>query len=395
MRVLMTTLPGVGHLHPLVPLGLELQARGHAVLVASAASFQPKIAASGLAGVAAGVDYRMGDEEQLVPALAAARARGDRTFLFTREVYAETVGKRMLPDVQRVVETWQPDVVVRDPVEFASCFVAEAAGIPHATGRENRFLPVAGWDAEAGDVLNELAALAGVDTDNAAGLLYRHLGLAPVLPSFVTASPVLPDEREFGCTVLDTMEFVRPAFFDGTLEDDVLPERAWNARSLVFASLGTVYNRQARLLNAMLEAGRGAPFELVVAVGGDQDPAQFRDVQDNVHVVRYVALSRILPHCSAVITAGGMCTVMSALEHAVPMVVVPMNAEHPTNALRCEALGVGIRIPPEEATADSLRDAATTVIEDPSFHERATEMQSEFRSLPAIDQAANLVEALV
>ncbi len=43
MRVLFTTQPGVGHLHPLLPLARGMAQRGHEVAFACARSFVPEV----------------------------------------------------------------------------------------------------------------------------------------------------------------------------------------------------------------------------------------------------------------------------------------------------------------------------------------------------------------
>ena len=54
MRVLFTTQPGVGHLHPLLPVAAGLRGRGHDVLFAASASFAGEIGRAGFDAVAAG-----------------------------------------------------------------------------------------------------------------------------------------------------------------------------------------------------------------------------------------------------------------------------------------------------------------------------------------------------
>jgi len=46
-----------------------------------------------------------------------------------------------------------------------------------------------------------------------------------------------------------------------------------------------------------------------------------------------------------VLTHGGSGTVMAALTHGLPMVIVPIMADQPENAERCAALGVAQVIP--------------------------------------------------
>jgi hypothetical protein len=57
VRVLVTTQPAYGHLHPLVPAARALADAGHEVLLASSASFQTQLTATGLPTITAGLDW--------------------------------------------------------------------------------------------------------------------------------------------------------------------------------------------------------------------------------------------------------------------------------------------------------------------------------------------------
>jgi len=63
MRVLFTSLSGLGHVHPMLPLALALQVRGHEVRWAVAAQTCSRIEQAGIKAIAAGLDFSPGVEE--------------------------------------------------------------------------------------------------------------------------------------------------------------------------------------------------------------------------------------------------------------------------------------------------------------------------------------------
>ncbi len=67
MRVLCSTRPGLGHLHPLVPLARAREQAGHEVAVAAARSFGGTIEAGGLQPLAAGYDWLQSESEEALP----------------------------------------------------------------------------------------------------------------------------------------------------------------------------------------------------------------------------------------------------------------------------------------------------------------------------------------
>lgn len=81
------------------------------------------------------------------------------------DVFARLDAQAALPGVTAIVESWRPDIVLHEPVEFASWVAAENAGVPQvhvpiglaAMGEMVLALLV--------EPLNELRALAGVRDD--------------------------------------------------------------------------------------------------------------------------------------------------------------------------------------------------------------------------------------
>lgn len=377
VRILCTSQPGAGHLLPMVGLLRELQGRGHQVRVASAPSLRRLADRYGLPFVSVGPDFRVGDEPRLVPELARARARQDRGYPYTRAVLVETLARATLADTTALLADWRPDVIVRDSVEFAGLVAAEAAGLPHVIGRDNRFLPPSMWRSELGDSLARLAEEAGAPyLDESA--LYRHLAIVPALPSFVRAPAELPDPREFAGYMAPAVRFVRPRTPSG---EQPTSQPDGGTRAGVLCTFGTVVAPEAKLWNAIRTAvrGLGRPFYGDVAPDGS---------------IPWLDLARLLPDCAAMVTVGGFNTVMEALRHSVPLVVIPVQADHPTNAARCVALGVGVALAPSEVSVASLTAAIEQVTGDPAYRARATDLAAEWQTLPDCDWAADRIEEL-
>jgi MGT family glycosyltransferase len=133
---------------------------------------------------------------------------------------------------------------------------------------------------------------------------------------------------------------------------------------------------------------------LVVTVGRDIDPAEFGPQPAHVHIERYVPQALLLPHCHLVVSHCGSGSVMGALAHGLPMVVIPMGADQPLNAARCETLGVARVLDAMEATPRMVREAVATVLEDPTYRRAAERMRDEIAALPGTEYALTLLERL-
>src|SRR5439155_4645874 len=101
-------------------------------------------------------------------------------------------------------------------------------------------------------------------------------------------------------------------------------------------------------------------------VGPDVDPASLAHQPSNVHVERYLPQGVLFPNCSVVLCHGGYGTVLAAIEHGIPMIVVPFGADQPINARSVQRLGLGHVIDEEDLTADRLRSAVRSLLDDPS-----------------------------
>jgi UDP:flavonoid glycosyltransferase YjiC (YdhE family) len=95
-----------------------------------------------------------------------------------------------------------------------------------------------------------------------------------------------------------------------------------------------------------------------------------------------------------VVSHGGSGSVLGALAHGRPMVVLPMGADQPLNAARITALGVGRSLDAIAATPDDVREAASSVLADASCRESAGRVADEIAALPSPDVAVGLLERL-
>ena len=107
MRFLLTSLPGAGHFHPLVPVARALESAGHDVLVATAPSARASVEGSGLRAVSAGFDRQRDASDEryacLQAELEALPPDGPtRTLFRIRELFAGLYAERMVPTCSRL-----------------------------------------------------------------------------------------------------------------------------------------------------------------------------------------------------------------------------------------------------------------------------------------------------
>jgi UDP:flavonoid glycosyltransferase YjiC (YdhE family) len=383
VRVLISSTPEQSHLSPQMPLALELQRRGHEVLVACSSKLGQYAHQIGIATVAAGLDVdpdRLGADLDIKVPPDITPENIDRWA--ARAVFVELFAAALAGDLRRIAEDWHPDVMMRDGGEFAAWVVGEAVGVPVVTVTFGR-LPEPAYDVDrAGDSLQELRRSQGLEPDPELSTLYAGPVLVPAPGSY--ADPAVP--------VLPTVSFVQPMLHD-TSRDDRLP--AWVAnlgsRPAVYVTLGNIFNREDAF-RPFLEALADEPLDLIVTVGRSVDRSVFGPLPANVHVEQYVPQSLLLSSVDAVVCHGGFNTVMGALALGRPLVLAPFGADQPVHARRCAALGVGRVVDAQALDPAEIRTATRLVLDDPSYREAAQQIQRDIAASPDIRGTADIVE---
>ena len=114
----------------------------------------------------------------------------------------------------------------------------------------------------------------------------------------------------------------------------------------------TVMDGQAELIDRVCGAAVGLDVGAVLTLG----PAVDRDavrVPDGVDVVGFADHDSLMPDSAAVIGHGGLGTVLRALAHGVPQLLLPLGRDQAFNADRVEQLEAGIRLSPEAPPSGS------------------------------------------
>jgi UDP:flavonoid glycosyltransferase YjiC (YdhE family) len=399
MRFLLTTQPAIGHLHPMIPIARALQRAGHEVAFASSRSFCKTVESAGFRCFAAGLDWLESEAAATFPELMKMTP-GKATYWYLQELFANRAVRAMLPEVIDIARSWKPDVIVRGTWDFSGCVAAEYLELPHASISASLYFGI--WQGVIGEQMARLRSEFGLPADPGMEMLYRYLYLDFVPPSLhfpeLARSPVVHSLR---LESFDRQEgsHAAPAWLE------TLPKRP-----TVYVTLGTVFNRVPGLFPAMLESLKEEPVNVILTVGDNQDPAAFGPQPPHIRIERYIPQSQLLPRCDVVVSHGGFNTVLAALAQGTPMVVTPLAADQPQNALRVEGSGCGVVLPvhPEVPTLpmcqglaghtlfspQALRDAVRQVLAEPRYRQAAARVRNETMEQPGLEHAVALLEKL-
>lgn len=205
VQILVTSIPSVGHIHPLVPLALALQREGHEVVWATGPDACERVERYGFHAMSAGASTaeRTSARARRAIDLAALPPR-ERRQAFVGAMWGATAA-RMQKDLAPIVDDLHPDLLLHDTAEFAAAPVASARGIPHITVAFSGALS----EPLIKGIVDETATVwraEGLDVPADAGL-YEHLYLHP-FPRCMGPAPTAATVRP-----------MRPLGFDGGFAD--------------------------------------------------------------------------------------------------------------------------------------------------------------------------------
>ena len=381
MRVVVATTAGAGHFGPLLPFARALRDGGHDVVVTAPTSFATAVERAGF------THHSFADAspeaQGAVFAGLAGLSNEEGNAIVIRDVFARIDARAALPDMTALLDTWQPDIVVRETAEFASFVAAEGAGIPHVqvaiglTAFDELYLPV--LDAP----LAELGSRSGVD-----GLI---------------ASPrlsLLPESYDGDAGIMTTRRYrdvpdaaVRPLpdWWPGSALRRPQP------RPLVYVTFGSVaggLGLYPSLYQQVVAAVADLPVRVLMTTGEAADLAALGTLPPNVHVERWWPQEDVMPHAAAIVGHGGFGTTLLGLASGLPMVVVPLFADQPYNAARVAAIGAGVALEGGPAAVGDLADGLRLVLSEESYRRCARSVAEEIGRLPPVAECVPFLEQI-
>lgn len=346
MRVLLAASGGEGHLGPLLPFAAAATTAGDEVLLVVPPEQERTVRDTGSA-----YELTEGVDPRTMTAIRRAMASGtaaDRARIAEVELFGRACTAAALPTVERVLDAFRPDLVLREPCDYGSAVAAHRRGVPTAQ------VAISPGHADR----NGLHLAAAVIEPMAPGVT-AAVEQAPYLSRFPRVESGFADSRAYGFAV-------------------ELEERPREEPPLIWITFGTVNTAFAALeptWEAVLDAVGGLPIRAIASTGRGRVALR---TPPNVEPVPWIGLPEVLARASAVVCHGGSGTTLATLAAGLPLVVVPLLADQPANAAMVEDLGAGIAVRSTATAGHGLqgldatdvprvRDAIEAVLADTSY----------------------------
>src|SRR5205807_1124728 len=139
----------------------------------------------------------------------------------------------------------------------------------------------------------------------------------------------------------------------------------------VLVSISSQRQDDIRLAEAALQALAAEPVRVLVTLGPEHDPSELSSPPANARVEKTVSHSAVLERAVLLVSHAGHGTVMKALWHGKPMVLIPWGRDQPGVAARAHALGVAEVVPRAAANIESIATAIDRALGNEEMRERA------------------------
>jgi UDP:flavonoid glycosyltransferase YjiC (YdhE family) len=149
------------------------------------------------------------------------------------------------------------------------------------------------------------------------------------------------------------------------------------------------------LLEAALNATAGKDLRVVATIGTDRVPDEVASAPPNVRLERSLSHSAVLERAAVLVSHAGHGSVMKALWHGVPMVLVPWGRDQPGVAARAEALGTATVTEKNKADAEAIATAIDGCLANKQMHAAASQHSNRLANTAPPAAAADHVETLL
>ncbi len=203
-----------------------------------------------------------------------------------------------------------------------------------------------------------------------------------------------PKEFDFPISGLPSQWHYTGPFHDGKGRRPVpFPWERLDGRTLIYVSLGTAVNGQARLFRIILEAVGGMPDLQGVLSTGDRVVAKdLANIAPNTILVEQAPQIELLKRAALCITHAGLNTVLEALAQGVPLLAIPIGFDQPGVAARIAYHHTGEFMEVKDLTTQGLSALIRKILAQPEYRNNAQRFQQVIAENRGLDTAADIVE---
>lgn len=385
MKYLFCPLASHGFVYPAIGIARALRSRGHEVAFATAPAFGATIGQSGFERIPRGA--KDGDS-------------------FEVGIWAHPLSAAMqVKHVEYALGRFVPDVLVASQLANGPLIVGERTGLPVAVVGLAAYLwplwqegGVAQTEIEKrlewryGDMMghfNRARALFGLRPSEAGHLdtpLHGDLFMVQSVPALERDAGAFPTR----------VRCVGSCLWEPPVEADPdlaawLEESVASGESVVYVQPGRSFERPG-FWSQLIETLKNRPVRVVASI--DRMDKQAGAIPSGWFVRGHVPQGQVLRYAHAVISSGHTASVIGALTHGLPSLLLPSGSGSEDIAERCVGAGAAIAVYDGQTSVPSLGAMCDELLQSESLRENAQRLQKAFMEYDGCETAAELLESM-
>jgi len=300
----------------------------------------------------------------------------------------------LVDELAEVVNSFEPDIIVSDPMVYATAIVAEKQGIPWA-GISNSLNPVTPrqWTS---DLIETLEKFKG-ERQALFSLFKRDVNfrvadlVSPWLNTVFTSETYI--SREFGENNF--------SFYVGTPfptngirgdETDFPFDKINKNKKVVYMSLGSMVFYHPNLFLTVAKALEGLNVQLILSVGGLYYEGFEKEFSEESIVMPYVPQIQVLDKVDVMISHGGANSVLECMARGIPMALLPLCNDQFFQAKFMTKANTGIVLDAENPNVKTYRTGLIELInEDNVYHKNVQIIKNSLKNYKGAEEVADLI----
>ncbi len=290
-----------------------------------------------------------------------------------------------IDSIMEVLEQDKPDAIITDAIAIAGRLAAAKLKVPMimlftSFASNDKFSLCRHWPvypdtnparAKAKALAEELAAKYGTPVYDIYGI-FEGTGDLNIVTQPANFHPAAE-------TFDDSFVFAGPQIMKRT--DSGTWEAPEGDAPLMYTSLGTLFNAWPEFYHILYGVVKDMDLRVVSSVGSTLTKEDLGEIPANVRTFPFLPQLEVLEHARYFITHAGIGSVMEAAYYGVPMLAIPQMDEQAFTAKCMADAGLGIMIPKEELTAETLKAALHELTTNPVYTDNVKKMSAELKGL--------------
>jgi MGT family glycosyltransferase len=403
MKILIASIPGAGHLNPLLSIASLLVESGHEVAVQVNEDLRPAVEAAGHrflseipSAQTSGRYYFETYPERMQKSPGMEMTGFDLVHFFARNIPAQSASLKM------TLYDFPADLILADSIYWGTLPMLvgpreKRPAIAHlgvsvvniGSGKNIPMRPGETSEQRAAEFrLRERFVLQ--PAQQAVNAALASLGY-PALPCpILEAMTTLPDlYLHPGIESFEYPDSNSKVQYIGALPTPAgqatLPEwwrRLDRGKRLVLVTQGTVANHDFGqvIAPALVALGGREDVTIIVATGGQPAGSIPVAIPSNARIASFLPYAEIMPEIDLLITNGGYGTVNMAIAHGIPLISAGLTEDKEEVSAHVQWSGAGIDLRTNQATPEAIRHAVDEIHTQPRYRERARQFAREFAS---------------